>query len=209
VLAADPGLFVKVMEVAWQASDDEGDENDEQDDDTATEESLTEEQLQRAENAYMLLTSFDRLPGTDRDGHVDLATLKQWVTQVLELAAASGRREIAEALVGQVLASAPADADGTWPCRPVRELLEELQNERIERNLAARLYNQRGLTTRDPEEGGKQERALADQYRTQASTFSDGWPQIAVVLRNLASMYDTDAREEETRAERFRQGQRK
>jgi hypothetical protein len=40
----------------------------------------------------------------------------------------------------------------------------------------------------------------------QASTFSDGWPQTAVVLRTLASMYDTDAREEETRTERFRQG---
>lgn len=209
VLAADPDLFVKVMEVAWRASDDEGDENDEHDDDTAPEEPLTAEQLQRAENAYMLLTSFDRLPGTDRDGHVDPTTLKQWIAQVLELAAASGRRAIAEALVGQILASAPADADGTWPCRPVRELLEELQNERVERNLAVRLYNQRGLTMRDPEEGGKQEHALADEYRTQASTFSDSWPQTAVVLRSLASMYDTDAREEETRAERFRQGQRK
>ena len=92
---------------------------------------------------------------------------------------------------------------------PGRELLEELQNERIERNLAARLYNRRGLTTRDPEEGGKEERALADQYRAQASTFSDSWSQTAVELRTLASMYDTDAREEETRAERLRQGQRK
>jgi hypothetical protein len=62
---------------------------------------------------------------------------------------------------------------------------------------------------RDPEEGGKQERALADRYRAQASTFSDSWPRTAVVLRTLASIYDADAREEETRAERFRQGQRK
>ena len=41
----------------------------------------------------------------------------------------------------------------------------------------------------------------------QAGTFSDSWPRTAVVLRTLASMYDTDAREEETRAER-RQGQK-
>ena len=69
-------------------------------------------------------------------------------------------------------------------------------------------YNRRGLTMRDPEEGGKHERALADRYRAQASTFSDSWPRTAVVLRTLASMYDTDAREED-RAERFRQGRRK
>jgi len=62
------------MEVAWRASDEKGDEDDGQDDDTAPEEEpLTEEQLQQAENAYMLLTSFDRLPGTDRDGRVDPA----------------------------------------------------------------------------------------------------------------------------------------
>lgn len=55
VLAADPGFFVKVMEVAWRASDEKGDEDYGQDDDTAPEEEpLTEEQLQQAENAYML-----------------------------------------------------------------------------------------------------------------------------------------------------------
>ncbi len=209
-LAADPDFFVKVMEVAWRASDAESDEDDEQDDDTVPEgEPFTEGQVQQAENGFMLLTSFDRLPGTGPDGPVDPAELRRWVTRVLELAAVSGRRRVAEALIGQILASAPADDDGTWPCQPVRQLLEELQSERVERNLAARLYNSRGVTVRDPEDGGKQERALAEQYRAQASTFSNSWPQTAAVLRNLASMYDTDAREEENRAERFRQGQQK
>ena len=195
------------MEVAWRASDAEPDEEEEQEDGTAPEgEPLTEEQVQQAENGFMLLTSFDRLPGTGADGGVDLAALGQWVAQVLELSAASGRRKVAEALIGQILASAPPDADGTWPCRPVRDLLEELQSERVERKLAARLYNRRGITVRDPEDGGTQERALAEQYRAQATAFSDSWPQTAAVLRDLASMYDTDAREEETRAERFRQG---
>jgi hypothetical protein len=69
------------------------------------------------------------------------------------------------------------------------------------------LYNRRGLTARSPEDGGQQERKLAQTYRTQADTLSDRWPRIAVVLRDLASMYDTDARLEESKAERFRQGQ--
>ena len=132
--------------------------------------------MQQAENGFMLLTSFDRLPGTGPDGGVDPAALRHWVTRVLELAAASGRRKVAEALIGQILASAPADDDGTWPCRPVRDLLEELQSERAERNLAARLYNRRGVTVRDPEDGGRQERKLAEQYRAQATAFSDSWP---------------------------------
>ena len=209
-LAADPDFFVKVMEVAWRASDAESDEDDEQDDGTVPEdEPLTDEQVQQAENGFMLLTSFDRLPGTGPDGRVDLEALRRWVTRALDLAAASGRRKVAEALIGQILASAPADGDGTWPCRPVRDLLEELQSERVERNLAVRLYNRRGVTVRDPEDGGKQERLLVEQYRAQATAFSNSWPQTAAVLRNLAEMYDKDAREEENRAERFRQGQQK
>jgi hypothetical protein len=56
---------------------------------------------------------------------------------------------------------------------PVRDLLEVLQSERVERGLVARLYNQRGVTARNPEDGGKQERKLAEQYRAQAIAFSN------------------------------------
>ena len=77
------------------------------------------------------------------------------------------------------------------------------------RNLAIRLYNLRGVTARDPQDGGKQERELAERYRARAGGFSDNWPQTAAVLRQLAERYDTDAREEENRAERFRQGQQR
>jgi hypothetical protein len=101
----------------------------------------------------------------------------------------------------------PTDADGAWPCQPVRDLLEDLQNGRVERGLTEVLYNRRGLTARNPEDGGQQEQALAQTDRTQADTLADRWPRIAAVLRDLASMYDTDARLEETKAERFRQGQ--
>jgi hypothetical protein len=209
-LAADPEMFVNIMEAAWRASDKDTDEDDDQDDAAPSEDQQPNEaQMSQAQNAYTLLTSFDRLPGTGSDGQVDPEALKQWVDRVLDLAAASGRRNIAETLIGQILASAPADDEGTWPCQAVRDLLEHLQIERIERNLTARLYNQRGVTARNPEDGGEQERTLAEQYRAQATALSSTWPQTAAVLQNLASMYDTDAREEEDKAERFRQGQQK
>jgi hypothetical protein len=158
-------------------------------------------------NGYVLLTSIDRLPGTRPDGQVDPAALGQWVNQVLERAEASGRRRIAEALIGQILANAPGDDEKTWPCRPVRDLLETLQSERVERSLTTKLYNLRGVTGRGLQDGGKQERKLAERYRASAAEFADNWPQTAAVLRQLADMYDTEAREEETEAERFRQGQ--
>ncbi|ACU72916.1 XRE family transcriptional regulator [Catenulispora acidiphila DSM 44928] len=207
-LAAEPELFVQIMSSTWRATDAQENDEDSQGEGAEPEdETLTKEQVQQATNGYALLTSIDRLPGIGPDGRVDPAALQQWVARVLELATASGRRRIAEMLVGQMLASAPADDDGTWPCQPVRDLLEELQSERVERSLAAQLYNDRGMTSRDPEDGGRQERALAERYLAQATTFSDSWPQTAVVLRRVASMYETDAHEHDDRAERFRQGQ--
>ncbi|HEX4063892.1 MAG TPA: hypothetical protein VHY58_23010 [Streptosporangiaceae bacterium] len=209
-LVSDPGFFVAVMEISWRASDAEDDEDDEEGAEAAPEgEPPTSQQLQQAENGYVLLTSIDRLPGTQPDGQVDSAVLRQWVTQVLERADASGRRKIAEALIGQILANAPGDDDETWPCRPVRDLLEVLQSERVEQNLAIKLYNLRGATGRGLQDGGKQERELAAQYRASAAGFVGSWPQTAAVLRQLADMYDTNAREEEAEAERFRQGQQK
>lgn len=209
-LISDPGLFVAVMEIPWRASDAVDDEGDEEDAEAAAEgEPLTSLQVQRAENGYVLLTSIDRLPGTQPDGQVDSAVLRQWVIQVLERADVSGRRKIAEALIGQILANAPGDDDKTWPCRPVRDLLEELQSETVERNLAMKLYNLRGVTGRGLQDGGKQERELAARYRASAAGFADSWSQTAAVLRQLADRYDTNAREEEIEAERFRQGQQR
>jgi len=204
-LAADPSFFVQVMEVTWPRPGDQADEDDgavpERDD------SATAAKAQQAENGRRLLTSFDRLPGTDVQETVNADVLKDWTARVLQFAGEAGLREVAEMLVGQILANAPTDADGTWPCRPVRDLLENLQIGLVERSLTEHLYNRRGLTTRSLEDGGQQERALAEAYRTQAGALADRWPRIAAVLRDLTSMYDTDARQEEAKAERFRQGQ--
>jgi hypothetical protein len=88
----------------------------------------------------------------------------------------------------------------------VRDLLEELQSERVEDAIASEIYNRRGVTTRDPEAGGGQERALVDKYRAQAAEVADGWPRTAGVLRSLARSYERDARHFEAEAERRRRG---
>jgi hypothetical protein len=204
-LAADPGFFVQVMEVTWPRSGDQADE-----DDGAVPErdaSATAARAQQAENGRRLLTSFDRLPGTDAQGTANVDVLKNWTARVLQLAGEAGLREVAEMLVGQILANAPTDTDGTWPCQPVRDLLENLQSGLVERSLTEALYNRRGLTTRSPEEGEQQELALAEKCRAQAGTLADAGPRIAAVRRDLATMYDTDAPQEESKAQRFRQGQ--
>ena len=187
-LAADPDFFVKVMEVTWRASDAEPEEDDEQDDDaTPEDEPLTEEQMQQAETGFMLpdiLRPAPRHQPGRASGCCDAGALGNPCPRTrCRVRTAQSRRGTRRADPRQHRAD-----DETWPGRPVRDLLEELQSERVERNLAVRLYNRRGMTVRDPEDGGKQERMLAEQYRSQATTFSDSWLQTAAVLRNLSSM---------------------
>ena len=133
--------------------------------------------------------------------------MRDWLDAVLSGAPASGRGHGVEFHVGEVLANAPGDPDeGTWPCRPVRDLLEELQSPRVEQGLALRVMNSRGMTSRGVEDGAAQETHLAAKYRAKAALVADSWPRSAAVLRALAQFYDADGREQETSAEWTRRG---
>lgn len=166
----------------------------------------TPEQARVAENGYRLLSSWSKVPGVDDDGQIDAEKLKTWVDDALKRLKDADRVEVGAIHIGHVLSYAPADPDGAWPCEAVRELLEELQNEQIEDGLRTQIFNNRGTTTRSPEAGGDQERALAKKYKESASAFAGRWPRIASVLRDLAKTYEHDARRFDSEAERRRRG---
>ncbi|WIG58313.1 MAG: hypothetical protein OJF49_001058 [Ktedonobacterales bacterium] len=68
------------------------------------------------------------------------------------------------------------------------------------------LRNSRGVTTREPLEGGDQERALAATYFKQAEAFADRWPKTAALLRKVGESYEQEARFMDEEAERRRTG---
>jgi hypothetical protein len=166
----------------------------------------TAQDRHRAHNAFRLLSSWTGIPGSQPDGGFDGAALHQWVHEVLPLLDTAELREAGEEYIGMALAAAPADPDGAWPCRPVRELLEELQLPHVERAMKRQLYNRRGTTSRDPEAGGDLERKLAARYREQAQAFVDRWPRTAAILRRYADDLEADARRYDHEAERRRKG---
>lgn len=202
-LSNEPPFFAQVLALLYRPKATEEAEEEE----PAGDDPADEQRRGMASAAFRLLRSYRLCPGVRPDGTVDGTTLSGWVDDVLNLAAASGRGEIAKEQIGHVLANAPADPGGRWPAEPVRDLLETLQSEHVESGLRIELANRRGVTTRGLEDGGAQERALADMYRTNADQFADRWPRTAAVLRALAGSYDADARREESQAERWRRGQ--
>ena len=125
----------------------------------------------------MLLTDSKRIPGTNEDGQIDACRLRSWLFKSQALAREHARKEIGDFVIGQLLARSPIGADEVWPCEPVREVLEELGTAEIARGMSNGVYNSRGVVWR--EEGGKQERGLAEKYRSWSGSLANQCPFVA------------------------------
>jgi hypothetical protein len=89
------------------------------------------------------------------------------------------------------LSKSGRDNDGIWPLAPVRDVLEEIGNEKIAQGMVIGLMNQRGAQWRDV--GGRQERELAAQYRNWSQQTAVEWPFTSRLLALLAENYDSQA----------------
>ena len=187
-LSADPELFMDVLNLVYR-----GDAQDEQE--------LTDNDAARVRLASDLLHTWRRVPGTQDDGSIDPQALTTWVTQVREAAAAKGRGKIADDVIGQVLSCAPKDADGSWPSRPVRDIIEQIGTEELHWGFVVGVRNSRGLVQKSMLEGGDQERKLVETYQQYADMARDQWPRTATALQDMADAYRDDARRSDVSVE--------
>ena len=189
-LRDDPDFFVDVLGLIFRPKTDAVNGAKE----------VSEEDKQRAQNAYRLLRSWQAVPGR-RDGeNVDEQTLSDWVQKARSSAKARGLLEICDSRIGEVFAYAPGESDGSWPCIPVRDALEEIDTEEVFDGFGVGIFNKRGMVSRSMREGGAQERVLADEYRKYADASKVEWPKTAATLRRMALGYEEDARREDAQA---------
>jgi hypothetical protein len=194
-LASNPGLFVQLICAVYAPSDDSGVV------DTPPENA--EHARNIATQAYRLLRLWTVIPGTMADGTIDGAALEVWVREARKFAKAAGRDAIAEQKIGEVLSASKIDEDGAWPAAPIRDLIETIRSSELETGLVIGRHNRRGVTTRSPRDGGKQERALAETYRGWSKATAFDWPRTSAILENLAKGYEEDARRQDESAERL------
>lgn len=179
VLGSSPEFFIGVLSDAFLPASGEREE-------------ITDEQRLRGGLAYRILQSIKTVPGFSSGGR-DLNHLRWWISEVRALARESDRAAIADQQIGQILAFAPLDADDeAWPCRPVRDLLEELHAPEIEKGIAISRFNQGGAFTKAMYSGGDQERGIAQQYRNWAGT-ARAWVHTSALLRRIADDWDRHA----------------
>ncbi|MBM4325726.1 MAG: hypothetical protein FJ118_01065 [Deltaproteobacteria bacterium] len=161
----------------------------------------TAEGLARGRVAFRLLERMFCIPGEREGQRIEEDALLQWIDAVRAKAAEKDRSAIADLYIGKILAHAPEDPDdGGWPHRTVRNVIERLGADDIERGLTTERFNMRGMVTKDLYEGGDQERTLASQYHTWGRACAR-WPRMAKVLHNIARDWDDRARREDAEAE--------
>ncbi len=163
----------------------------------------TSQQQAAARVAFDVLRHWSGIPGLSDDGSIDGDQLADWVRQARSELAASGRESVGDEMVGEVLSHSPLGSDGAWPAEAVRDVIEMAGNVRLETGLIIGKSNQRGVTSRGVFDGGDQERALAANFQTMATTVRSRWPRTARVLNRLAESYERDARWHDADAERL------
>lgn len=186
-MAMDPELFVSLIcTVFYPASGDRPEPS--------------EALRQQAQAAFRALEAFREVPGrvgTD----LDASALLAWVKEALRLTAEADRTKVGAQYVGKVLAHAPHDpTDFAWPHRAVRDLIEEVASDELERGIQIERFNMRGVFSKDPYDGGSAERALAEEARRWADA-ATAWPRTAEMLSRIAKDWEHHAEREDIEAQ--------
>ncbi len=199
-LQQDPGFFVKIISTVYLP-------HHRQDD---IQEALSKQELSvhkdRVIRARHLLRSWTWRRTESEDQEAEIATLRKWIAEARQLLEQADRLIIGEQEIGRVLGMITDGSDDSRPAVAVRELLEEFRSENIALGVHLALVNSRGVTRRQPDEGGGQERTLAADYRRRAEDAAFRWPITSELLRGIADSYEQEGRMEDEKAEQFRSG---
>jgi len=193
-VTSDPAIFTELITLLYKPEHGE------------REEPVTEAAKAAATTAWNIFRSCKRLPGTQADGSIDADVFHHFIEEARGLCRQADRLTMCEETLGEILAHAPVDMDGIWPCAPVRQALEQPEMEAMRRGFMIGTRNKPGVTTRSPCDGGTQERNLAAYYRSEAEKVQHAQPLVAALLESLASSYEHDGVREDNQANLRKEG---
>jgi len=193
-ITTDPAIFSELVSLVFKP------EHGEQ------EGAISDEQRNAAIVAGDVLRACKRQPGTRPNGGIDPDVFFQFIDDARKHCHQADRLHRGEYLLGEILAHAPPDDDGSWPFALARQVLDRPDLEQMRRGFYLGTINKRGVTTRSPWDGGNQERDLASYYRNNAEKVQYEQPRVAELLESLARSYEHDAVREDNEANLRKEG---
>lgn len=195
MIDSEPQFYVDLLQLVYRAADEPRDECPK-----------SEHDQLMASHASRLLGSLARLPGCNAEGEVDCESLRSWLQRVRSMASECKQLAICDFTLGQFVARATKRPEENWPSHKLAAVLEEVGTADLFDGFVNGTFNSRGVTCRNPTEGGRPERELVDRYRHLAEHARQASPKLAQAFQELAEHYEFDARREDEGAERRRLG---
>ena len=193
-VAESPIDFVRILALAFRRKDDGQDPPE-----WNMADADNRDELAMAASRFLTYMSFT--PGTGNHGDIDEADLSKWIAEARRLCAEHGREVAGDHYIGQLLARSPVDKNDVKPCQAVSAAMEKIGSEELASGFIIGVLNARGVVLRSHEEGGNQERELADIYRSWAALRSPDFPYVGSILEKIAADYDRQAQREDDRME--------
>jgi hypothetical protein len=192
-LLSEPELFIECVALAFKPHN-------------GPVEPLDESLRPSARIAWNILHYGRGVPGQQEDGSIDRTHFDEWIDKVRRSGVEIDRQAVTDLSIGQWLSACPTDLDDTWPCLPIRDLLDRPDTADIRRGFHSGVQNNRGVHSRAMDAGGAQERDLAGHFRKHASVIMISHPITASVLEDIAKTYDHQATGEDDDASLIREG---
>ncbi|OLO64518.1 hypothetical protein BKH21_13330 [Actinomyces oris] len=182
-LAAEPHLFVRLMEVAHH-------------DKTM----LGLDRSASFRRAMSALNGWRGCPGMTADGELDAVVMQRWVDAARQGLAAAELSDIGDYEIGRLLANSPEDENRTWPLPAVCTLIDEVGSDNLDEGFIAGMC--RGLlsSVRGAYDGGQQEHESAQRYRALSRQIRSTSRHTARLLKKAADRYEDRATEEDEQA---------
>jgi len=189
-LADDPAFFREVIRAIFRSKHRD-----------RVSEELSPQQESLATNGYLLLNNWRTPPGMQRDGSYNGGALAPWLEYVKASSKESGHLEEALSMAGRVLIFVPPDPGGLWLHHAAAAALDAKDADALRHGFQIGLFNRWGVYWINESAVGKEERELAQRYRSQADEIElQGYLRLASSLQDLATSYEREAEREESRA---------
>lgn len=193
ILMSHPEVFVELLSLIYKPKNGEPRE-------------VSEGGKLAAESAWAVLHTCKRQPGSDEDGNFTEESVRAFVAKARELAKEQDRLEVCDLQLGEIMARGNADADGVFPSKPIRDVIEQISSPDMLDGFRTGCFNKRGVYSRGVFDGGEQERDLANEYRKHAKALEITHPMVASALYDLAKSYDRHGLMEDLDAKLRREG---
>ena len=137
--------------------------------------------------AWLVLKKKRFLPCAGENDSVSTENLLAWVKQVRQLCEARGKRKEGDYWIGRLLSASATGDDGVGPCEVVREVLEVISNETVDRGFRNGIYGSGGY--RGSSLSGIEDQALTEQYLSWSNALQYSHPRVSSLLGQVADEY--------------------